>query len=67
MGFQKFRNSGASVEVNFGALTPKQREFTRARSRYVAYAGAPGRVYARRSGGLGGKAALAAPGRGDLL
>ena len=40
MGFQKFRNSGASAEVNFGSLMPKQREF--ARSRYVAYGGARG-------------------------
>lgn len=62
MGFQKFRNSGASVEVNFGALTPKQREFTRARSRYVAYGGARGggKTHVLRWKAAGG--ALAYPG-----
>ena len=62
MGYQKFRNSGASVQVEFGTLTPKQREFTRARSRYVAYGGARGggKTHVLRWKAAGG--ALAYPG-----
>lgn len=58
----KFRSNGAAAEIVFSGLTPKQRQFTRARSRYVAYGGARGggKTHVLRWKAAGG--ALAYPG-----
>lgn len=42
MALGKFRNTGGAVQVEFGELNPKQKQFCQARSRYVAYGGARG-------------------------
>ena len=38
----KVRNSGSAVSLDLGTINPKQKEFTQARTKYIAYGGARG-------------------------
>ena len=42
MAYSKIKNTGSSVEVDFGDLNPKQKLFCQSRTRYTAYGGARG-------------------------
>ncbi len=42
MANRRIPNSGGEISLNLGDLTPKQKQFCQARSRYIAYGGARG-------------------------
>lgn len=42
MAYQKFKNSGGTVNIDLGELNPKQKLFCQSRTRYTAYGGARG-------------------------
>ena len=42
MANRSIPNSGGEISLNLGDLTPKQKQFCQARSRYIAYGGARG-------------------------
>ena len=42
MANRSIPNSGGEIFLNLGDLTPKQKQFCQARSRYIAYGGARG-------------------------